>query len=85
LPAILIIEGKKNYFPTYLPIGKIFESERRNTRYLNLGLTLARFRTSNHKLSIIETARWNSIHKRQRNCRLGGIEIGDEYQYIMEF
>jgi hypothetical protein len=47
-------------------------------------ITLARFRTSNLKLTI-ETRRWNDIHRDQRIChKLCGIEMGNEYHYIMK-
>jgi hypothetical protein len=46
-------------------------------------ITLARFRTSNHKLPI-ETGRWNNIPRDQRICHLCGLEMGDEYHYIMK-
>jgi hypothetical protein len=34
----LIVGEKIQYFPTYLPIGHIAESERGNKQYFNLGL-----------------------------------------------
>jgi hypothetical protein len=46
-------------------------------------MALARFRTSNHKLPI-ETGGWNNIPRDKKICHLCGIEMGDEYHYIMK-
>lgn len=51
--------------------------------YLNSSLslykirTIARFRTSNHKLPI-ETGRWNNVDRENRKCWLCNVDIGDE-------
>ena len=51
---------------------------------LKSAITLAKFRTTNHKLPI-EKGRWENIERNQRTCNLCNRNaLGDEYHFLLE-